>query len=148
MNNLNKLKNNIYKTQFHEEDEHENGTVEISSGGAKKVLESLQNLKKNPLLLNYVLKCLASQEMFLTSKHFYITVYIEYPMPYNEKIHKNFETYKKFCIDGDFHKTKEDIIIPEVFNNISDAENFAEKYKNNEKILFELYSINEIGKGG
>lgn len=144
MNELNKLKDIIYRNQFHEEDEREDGTVEISSGGAENVLEALQNLKKNPLLLDYVLKCLASQEMFLTSKHFYITVHIEHTMPYNEKIHKDFETYKKFCIDGDFHKTNENIIIPEVFNNISDAENFARNIKDDEKILFETYTINEI----
>jgi hypothetical protein len=59
---LNELKNKIYKEQFFDYDE----TVD-----AEKVLDALQNLKSNPKLLDYVMKCLVSQKIGTQPRKFY-----------------------------------------------------------------------------
>jgi hypothetical protein len=141
---LNQLKENIYKEQFFDYDET------ISAG---KVLDELQNLKNNPKLLDYVIKCLANQQISTTPNVFYAVVLnAEKRMEYNETIHKSFEQYKKLCIDGDFGLKKQDHLLTKVYNSFGDIENEMMKIES-ETIVgfgetkFETYTIHEIGRG-
>ena len=98
---LNELKDKIYKEQFFDYDE----TVD-----AEKVFDALQNLKNNPKLLDYVIKCLANQKIATVPHKFYcVVVNAELRMEYDEKIHGTFEKYKQFCVDGDFRLKKRTI---------------------------------------
>lgn len=153
---LNELKDKIYKEQFFDYDE----TVD-----AEKVLDALQNLKNNPKLLDYVIKCLANQKIAtIPSKFYAIVVNKEHIRPYDEKMWKQidpenpFERWKKECVDGKWDMKKEDILFPKVFSGIDEIENFRTNtdevkkeipywsiHKENENILFEKFSIHELG---
>ncbi len=153
---LNELKDKIHKEQFFDYDDKVD---------AEKVLNELQNLKNNPKLLDYVIKCLANQKISTTPSKFYaIVVNKESPKPYDEKMWEKidpenpFERWKKECIDNEWDMKKEDILFPRVFDGIVEIENFptnideAKKevpywstYKDNENILFEKFSIYELG---
>jgi hypothetical protein len=143
--NLNQLKDKIYKEQFFDYDE-------IIS--CEKVLDELQNLKNNPKLLDYVIKCLANQNITTIPNKFYcVVVNAEKRMEYNEVIHKSFEEYKKHCIDGDFGLKKQDYLLTKVYNGIADIEN---DMMNSEGVeifgfghtKFEKYTIQELGGCG
>jgi len=153
---LNELKNKIYKEQFFDYDE----TVD-----AEKVLDALQNLKSNPKLLDYVMKCLVSQKIGTQPRKFYcIIIHKEHFRPYDENFWKQFDAENPFgkwmkeCVEGKWDMKKEDILFPKVFNSISDIEDFCKNidevkkeipfwttHKDNENILFEKYSIRELG---
>jgi hypothetical protein len=139
---LNEIKDKIYKEQFFDYDE----TVD-----AKIVLDELQNLKNNPKLLDYVIKCLNNQEIATVPDKFYcVVVNAESRMPYNEEIHGTFEKYKKFCVDGDFGLKKRDHLLKKVYNGIGDIENEMMKSEGEEIFGFghtklEGYSIHELG---
>lgn len=140
---LNELKDKIYKEQFFDYDE----TID-----AKVVLNELQNLKNNPKLLDYVIKCLSNQNINTIPSEFYsVVVNAELPMPYNEEIHGTFEKYKQFCIDGDFGLKKRDYLLKKVYTNISEIENDMMKNEGEEIIgfcrstKFDKYSIHKIG---
>jgi hypothetical protein len=137
---LNKIKEDVYKEQFFDYEE----TID-----ADEVLKALQNLKENPTLLDYVLKCLKEQKL-LTPKYA-VTVNIETIPEYNEKIHQTFEKYNEFVIEGDFGRRRKNVLIKKVFNGIDEVEKFIKNYKQGESIIsidecrFEKYTINEIG---
>jgi hypothetical protein len=137
---LNELKDKIYKEQFFDYDE----TI-----SCEKVLEELQNLKNNPKLLDYVIKCLGNQNIDTVPHKFYcILVNEEKRMEYNEKIHKTFEEYKNHCVDSDFGLKKQEHLLKKVYNGIVDIENEMMKNYSGEifgNIKFEKYSIHEIG---
>jgi len=139
---LNEIKDKIYKEQFFDYDE----TID-----AKIVLDELQNLKNNPKLLDYVIKCLNSQEIATVPDKFYcVVVNAESRMPYDEQIHGTFEKYKKFCVDGDFGLKKRDHLLKTVYNGIGDIENEMRKSEGEEIFGFgytklEGYSIHELG---
>ncbi len=139
---LNELKDKIYKEQFFDYDE----TVD-----AEKVLDALQNLKNNPKLLDYVIKCLSNQEIATIPNKFYaVVVNAELRMEYDEKIHGTFEKYKQFCVDGDFGLKKCDHLLTKVYNGIGDIENEMMKSEGEEIFGFghtkhQKYSIHELG---
>jgi hypothetical protein len=139
---LNEIKDKIYKEQFFDYDE----TVD-----AKIVLDELQNLKNNPKLLDYVIKCLNHQEIATVPDKFYcVVVNAESRMPYDEKVHGTFEKYKKFCVDGDFGLKKRDHLLKKVYNGIADIENEMMKSEGEEIFGFghtkhQGYSIHELG---
>ena len=153
---LNEIKDKIYKEQFFDYDE----TVD-----AKIVLDELQNLKNNPKLLDYVMKCLVSQKIGTQPRKFYcIVIHKEHFRPYDENFWKQFDAENPFgkwmkeCVEGKLDMKKEDILFPKVFNSISDIEDFCKNidevkkeipfwttHKDNENILFEKYSIRELG---
>ena len=118
---------------------------------AVKVLDELQNLKSNPKLLDYVIKCLNNQEIATVPDKFYcVVVNAELRMPYNEKIHGTFEKYKQFCVDGDYGLKKQDKLLSKVFNGIAEIEDYAIENEGEEIIgfgntKFQRYSIHEIG---
>lgn len=138
---LNEIKDEIYKEQFFDYDETIN---------AKEVLDALQNLKSNPKLLDYVLKCLAKQNIYTIPDKFYAVVAnLEKRPEYNQKIHQTFELYKKHCIDGDFGLRKHDKLLDMTFENIGEIENYMLMHDGEEIPLFghtkfEKYSIKEI----
>ena len=139
---LNELKDKIYKEQFFDYDE---------SVDAEKVLDALQNLKNNPKLLDYVIKCLANQKIATVPDKFYcVVVNAELRMEYNEKIHGTFEKYKQFCVDGDFGLKKRDHLLTKVYNGIGDIENEMMKSEGEEifgfgHTKFQNYTIHELG---
>jgi hypothetical protein len=139
---LNELKDKIYKEQFFDYDE----TI-----SCEKVLEELQNLKNNPKLLDYVIKCLANQKIATIPNKFYaVVVNTELRMEYDEKIHGTFEKYKEFCVDGDFGLKKLDHLLTKVYNGIGDIENEMMKSEGEEIFGFgntkhQKYSIHELG---
>jgi len=139
---LNEIKDKIYKEQFFDYSE----TVD-----AKEVLESLQNLKNNPKLLDYVIKCLNHQGITTVPDKFYcVVVNAESRMPYDEQIHNTFEKYKQLCVDGDFGLKKRDHLLKKVYNGIGDIEDEMMKNKGEEIFgfgytKFEGYSIYELG---
>jgi hypothetical protein len=113
MENLNELREKIYKQQFWEYDS-DNGCEK-----ANEVLESLEKIKQNPLLLDYVLKCLFSNEIEI-KEYFYLIVHKE-------------------------HRTKiYDSVIDRIFNSIQEAEDYARNGSFPEPLLFEKYSIKSI----
>ena len=139
---LNELKDKIYKEQFFDYDE----TID-----AEKVLDALQNLKNNPKLLDYVIKCLANQKIATVPDKFYcVVVNAELRMEYNEKIHGTFEKYKQFCVGGDFGLKKRDHLLTKVYNGIGDIENEMMKSEGEEifgfgHTKFKNYTIHELG---
>ena len=147
---LDKLKDNIYETKFHKEDENDDGDVTVFSGGAEEVLKALQDMDDNPLLLDYVFKCLSNQGIFTKpEKLFYVIANKEERMPYNEKIHGTFENYIKHCIDGDFGLRKSSHIVKKVFRGIDEIEMFMMKYQGDDitgigNTKFDKYSIKEL----
>jgi len=139
---LNELKDKIYKEQFFDYDE----TVD-----AEKVLDALQDLKNNPKLLDYVIKCLVNQKISTIPNKFYaVVVNAELRMEYHEQIHKTFEQYNKFCVDGDFGLKKRDHLLTKVYDGIGDIENEMMKSEGEEIIGFghtkhQKYTIHELG---
>ncbi len=139
---LNELSDEIYEEQFFDYDE----TVD-----AKKVLDELQNLKNNPKLLDYVIKCLSSQEISTVPRKLYcVVVNAESRMKYNEKIHGTFEKYKEFCVDGNFGLRKADHLLTKVYNGIADIEKQMMESEGEDIVgfgntKFENYTIHEIG---
>jgi len=149
--NLNKLADDIYKNQFHEEDEDMDGEVTVFSGGALEVLKSLQDMGDNPLLLDYVLKCLSNQEIgTIPDKFYYAVANKEEIMPYNEKIHGTFEKYKELCVDGDFGLFRCDNVVNKVFRGLGEIEDYMMKYGGDNtpcgNTKYDSYSIVEIGQ--
>ncbi len=142
---LDKIKERIYREQFHEEDEDDDGTVHIHSGGAKMVLGALQDLMRNPELCRYVVMCLKKQGLITgNQKFFYVVTHHEERMPYNEKIHQTPELHKKLCIDGDWGLRRSNHIVKKVFVNSDQIEGFMKTYTGDEKsgiIKFEKYSV-------
>ena len=140
---LNELKDKIYKEQFFDYDE----TI-----SCEKVLEELQNLKNNPKLLDYVIKCLANQKIATIPNKFYaVVVNAELRMEYNEKIHGTFMKYKQFCVDGDFGLKKHDHLLTKVYDDFTNIENEMMKLEELDicgfgNIKHQKYSIHEIGK--
>jgi IS30 family transposase len=113
MENLNELREKIYKQQFWEYD-YDNGCEK-----ANEVLESLEKIKQNPVLLDYVLKCLVSNEIEI-KEYFYLIVHQE-------------------------HRTKiYDVVIDKIFNSIEEAEDYARNGSFTESLLFEKYSVKSI----
>jgi hypothetical protein len=139
---LNELKDKIYKEQFFDYDE----TI-----SCEKVLKELQNLKNNPKLLDYVIKCLDNQKIATIPDKFYcVVVNAELRMEYNEQIHQTFEKYKQFCVDGDFGLKKRDHLLTKVYDGIGDIENEMMKSEGEEIFGFgntkhQKYSIHELG---
>lgn len=139
---LNELKDKIYKEQFFDYDE----TI-----SCEKVLEELQNLKNNPKLLDYVIKCLANQKIATIPNKFYaVVVNAEVMMEYDEKIHGTFEKYIQFCVDGDFGLKKREHLLNKVYNGIGDIENEMMKSEGEEifgfgNTKYQKYSIHELG---
>jgi hypothetical protein len=139
---LNELKDKIYKEQFFDYDE----TI-----SCEKVLEELQNLKNNPKLLDYVIKCLANQKIATVPDKFYcVVVNAELRMEYNEQIHGTFEKYKQVCVDGDFGLKKREHLLTKVYNGIGDIENEMMKSEGEEifgfgNTKYQKYSIHELG---
>jgi hypothetical protein len=139
---LNELKDKIYKEQFFDYDETAN---------AENVLDALQNLKNNPKLLDYVIKCLAEQKIATVPNKFYcVVVNAELRMEYDEKIHKTFDKYKQFCVDSDFGLKKRDHLLMKVYNCIDHIENEM-MGRDGEEIFgfgntkFQKYTIYEVG---
>lgn len=139
---LDDLKEKIYKEQFFDYDE----TID-----AEVVLDSLQNLRSNPKLLDYVLKCLAKEKIDVHPHNFYaVVVNAETIMPYNEKIHKTFEAYIKYCVEGDFGIKKRDHLLKKVYDGMGDIELEMMKSEGEDiwafgNTKFERYTIHVIG---
>lgn len=110
---MKELREKIYKEQFWEYD-YNNGCEK-----ANEVLKSIENISKNPLLLEFVLKSLLKNEITL-KEYFYIVV------------HKQYKT-KKF-----------DIIIDKIFDSIDEAEEYTRVTNFSDSLLFEKYSIKSI----
>jgi len=113
MENLNELREKIYKQQFWEYD-YDNGCEK-----ANEVLQSLEKIKRNPILLDYVLKCLITNEIEI-KEYFYLIVHQEHR--------------------GQFYNT----VIDKIFNSIEETEDYARNGTFPESLLFEKYSINSI----
>ncbi len=113
MENLNELREKIYKKQFWEYD-YDNGCEK-----ANEVLKSLEKIKQNPVLLDYVLKCLVSNEIEI-KEYFYLIVHQEH------------------------HGKVYDAVIDKIFNSIEEAEDYARNHSFPESLLFEKYSIKSI----
>jgi hypothetical protein len=104
------LVDKIYKKQFFEYD-YDNGCEK-----AREVLEALQTLDTNPLLLQYVLKCLKDKNIE-QKPYYYIVVKQEYR--------------------GDVIETA----VNKVFESVTEAEHYATYGKFPYSILFEPYII-------
>jgi hypothetical protein len=113
MENLNELREKIYKQQFWEYD-YDNGCEK-----ANEVLKSLEKIKQNPVFLDYVLKCLVSNEIEI-KEYFYLIVHRQY----RTRVH--------------------DVVIDKVFNSIEEAEDYAINGSFPEFLWFEKYSIKSI----
>lgn len=155
--NLDEQKEEIYKEQFHEENEYENGTWETLSGGAKKVLESLQKITTNPELFDYLLKCLHKQGVHL--KNTYLAVTVEKPI-YDTRPDSKLALLR---MKEDNPKYVLKITLPFIFKSVSEIEEFIndKSYFTDERInfddgafmqglkmsdlLFEKYTIKELG---
>ena len=111
---LEKLREKIFTEQFYDYDDGHN-----SSKKADNVLKAIQNIGTNPMLVNYVLKCLTNIGL---DQHtlFYIVVLKENP-------------YKENAIG--------EIIYPKVFHSELEAISHAESMDN---YLGYRYSIREI----
>ena len=113
MGKLNELRENIYKQQFWEYN-YDNGCEK-----ANEVLESLEKIKQNPILLDYVFKCLVSNQLEI-KEYFYLIIHQE-------------------------HRTKiYDVVIDKIFNSIEEAEDYARNGSFSESLLFEKYSVKSI----
>ena len=111
---MEELREKIYKEQFWEYNNYDNGCEK-----ANDVLKSLAEIKQNPILLDYVLKCLISNELEI-KEYFYIIVHQEHRgMIY-------------------------DTVIDRIFNSVEEAEINAKKGDFPESLLFEKYSIKSI----
>jgi hypothetical protein len=110
---MEELREKIYKEQFWEYS-YDNGCEK-----ANEVLKSIENISKNPLLLDFVLKSLSKNEIEL-KEYFYIVVHQE---------HRG-RVY--------------DEIINKIFNSIEDAEEYSRNGEFPERLLFEKYSIKSI----
>ena len=110
---MKELREKIYKEQFFEYD-YINGCEK-----ANEVLKSIENINKNPLLLDFILKSLSKNQIEL-KEYFYIVVHKEY----RTKIY--------------------DEIIDKTFNSIEEAEEYARNGEFPESLLFEKYSIKSI----
>lgn len=110
---LEELREKIYKEQFWEY-EYEEGCKK-----ANEVLKSIENINKNPLLLDFIIKSLIENKIEL-KEYFYIVVHNEY----RTKIF--------------------DVIIEKVFNSLDEAEEYARNGEFPETLLFEKYSIKSI----
>lgn len=136
---LDELKKKIYKEQFYDYEDPVSPML---------VLDELQNLKRNPRLLDYVLKCMAKQEIAVLPTKFYcVVVNVEERPVYNEKVHGTFEKYLKFCIA----EKKGDILLREVYPSLYDIE----KIMMNKPVVdlidltdtrYQKYTIKEIGQ--
>lgn len=113
MENLTELREKIYNQQFWEYN-YDNGCEK-----ANEVLLSLENIKQNPVLLDYVLKCLISNEIEI-KEYFYLVVHQQH----GGKIY--------------------DTVIDRIFNSIKDAEEYGKNGSFPESLLFEKYSIKSI----
>lgn len=135
---LDKLNEDLYREQFFDYD---------GMKDAKDVLDELQNLKNNPKLLDYVIKCLASQNISTVPNNFFCVVINEEKRPeYDEKIHGSFEKYKKHCVDDDFGTKKWDHLLPKVYDSFGEIEGDMMKYDGNDiRTKFEKYTIHKIG---
>lgn len=131
---LDKIKEDVYKEQFFDYEQ----TID-----AKEVLNSLQNLKDNPTLLDYVLKCLREQK--LRNGGLCVVINIETIPEYKEKIHQTFELYEKHVINGGFGKKKRDVPILKVFHSLHDLKEAVRNYDTDNECKFEKYTIHEIG---
>lgn len=110
---MEELREKIYKEQFYEYD---------YDGGCEKandVLKSIENIKKNPLLLDFVLKSLSNNQIEI-KEYFYIVV------------HQQCRT--KFF----------DIILDKIFNSNKEAENYARNGEFPKSLMFEKYTIKSI----
>jgi len=155
--NLDEQCEEINKEQFYTENENEDGVQEIISDG-KEVLKSLQNLKNNPKLFDYVIKCLSKEGIYLKDKYF--SVVVEKPI-YDNNPNSELTLLR---MKENNPKLTLKIILPFMFKNIDkidkwlkDINNFSDKrihfdhkafmqgLKMND-LLFEKYSIREIGK--
>lgn len=113
---LKELREKIYKEQFWDYDYQE------GSDKAKEVLYSLENLKTNPVLLDYVFMCLRKNEIEL-KEYFFILVHVEHRRDVFDKI------------------------INKVFNSVDEAEDFARSGEDiSDGLMFERYSIKKIGE--
>lgn len=110
---MEELREKIHKEQFWEYD-YDNGCEK-----ANEVLKSIENISKNPLLLDFVLKSLSKNEIEL-KEYFYIIVHQEH----RGRIY--------------------DEIINKTFNSIEDAEEYSRNGEFPERLLFEKYSIKSI----
>jgi hypothetical protein len=112
---MEELREKIYKEQFFEYDYNQ------GCEKANDVLKSLENLKQNPILLDYVIKCLVSNEIEI-KEYFYIIVHPEK------------------------HNRVFDVVIDKVFDTIEDAEDYTRNGHFSESLLFEKYSIKSINQ--
>lgn len=110
---MEELREKIYKEQFWEYD-YDNGCEK-----ANEVLKSIENINKNPLLLEFVLKSLSKNKIEL-KPYFYIIVHQEYRTKIFDKI------------------------IDKIFNSIEDAEEYARNGEFPDSLSFEKYSIKSI----
>ncbi len=113
MEDLNSLREKIYQQQFWEYN-YDNGCEK-----ANEVLQSLEKIKQNPVLLDYVLRCLISNEIEI-KEYFYLIVHQEHR--------------------GKFY----DNVIDKIFNSIEEAEYYARHGSFPQSLLFEKYSIKSI----
>lgn len=111
---MKELREEIYKKQFFEY-EYDNGCEK-----ANEVLKSIENIDKNPLLLNYVFKSLEKAGFPQPTLHYIV-------------VHQKYRT-QVF-----------DHIINKVFNSFEEAENYTRNSENFEsEFWFEPYSIKFI----
>ena len=111
--NSEELRKKIYKEQFWEYN-YDEGCEK-----ANEVLKSIENISKNPLLLDYILKSLSKNQIEL-KEYYYIIIHQEY---------KN-KIYNK--------------VVDKIFNSIEEAEEYARIGKFPDGLLFEKYSIKSI----
>jgi hypothetical protein len=111
--NMENLREKLYKTQFWEYD-YDNGCEK-----ANEVLKSLETIKENPMLLEFVLKCLVKNEIKL-KKYFYIIVHREHR--------------------GVIY----DVIINKIFDSVDEAEKYSRCGEFPDSLLYERYSIKPI----
>jgi len=140
---LNKLSDKVFKEQFFDWDE----TIDC-----KSVLIAIQNINDNPMLLDYVLKCLNNQKIETKPNKFYcVIINAEKYIDYDERLHKNFERYIELYYDGKCIKNKRDHLIKKVFNSYDEIENFMLNYNGEIDLAgygivkFDKYTIHQIG---
>ncbi len=141
MNNLDELREKLYKEQYFDYDE--------STHVANHALEDVQNnLKTNILLLDFVLKSLKNQGILIkTNPLYYIVVHHEYHKhPYKKEVHKTYEAWAKVFIDQprDSDIIKEDKIIDRVFASVEEAEDFIKSDNYDEILKFEKYTVKKL----
>jgi hypothetical protein len=138
MSPLDKLKDELYQEHFYEADEGMDGNLDVFSEGAEKVLESMQDLKNNPDLLHYVIKCFKHSEINIHLQKYSLIMINETMEQYKEHVHGSIESYNKALKRGIILTYMTPRKIRMVFNSVGEARDYAKTQKENDHAIIPI----------